>query len=79
MKRSAYFVNIGRGMTTRLDDLNAAQLEALGARAQPGLTFAQLQSDNPGRVQRLNALTDRANALAASIDLVECISGTPRR
>jgi phosphoglycerate dehydrogenase-like enzyme len=24
MKRSAYFINIGRGMTTRLDDLNAA-------------------------------------------------------
>jgi phosphoglycerate dehydrogenase-like enzyme len=46
MKPSAYFINIGRGMTTRLDDLNAA-LRA-GTIAGAGLDVYEIEPLPPG-------------------------------
>jgi phosphoglycerate dehydrogenase-like enzyme len=48
MKRSAYFINIGRGMTTRLDDLNAALRD--GTIAGAGLDVYEIEplpADHP--------------------------------
>jgi phosphoglycerate dehydrogenase-like enzyme len=46
MKRSAYFINIGRGMTTRLDDLNAALRD--GVIAGAGLDVYEIEPLPPG-------------------------------
>ena len=46
MKPSAYFINIGRGMTTRLDDLNAALRS--GTIAGAGLDVYEIEPLPPG-------------------------------
>ena len=48
MKKSAFFINVGRGMTTRLDDLNRALRD--GAIAGAGLDVYEVEplpSDHP--------------------------------
>jgi phosphoglycerate dehydrogenase-like enzyme len=48
MKESAIFINIGRGMTTKLDDLNAAlQSGAIGGAALDVYEIEPLPADHP--------------------------------
>lgn len=63
-------------MISKLEDF-ADGLDALADEVTAGQSFPALEQAHPEQVTKLNELTTEVNAIAASIGLQECISGTP--
>jgi phosphoglycerate dehydrogenase-like enzyme len=69
MKRSAFFINIGRGMTTKIDDLNRALREGLIAGA--GLDVYEIEplpEDHPLWTAPNTLLTPHVAASGPSLE-----------